>query len=190
MTLEYLFTTSRTFSAWLEKPVDFKLVRQAYEMASLGPTSMNSQPMRIMFLVDEASKRRLLPHLVPANVDKSRDAPVVAIIGYDRHFFAKLPVVFPHKPDAKKMFEVNHELAEETAFRNSAMQGAYFLICLRAMGLDCGPVSGFNTNAVDAEFWKGTSVRTNFICNIGYGDRSKLFEKAPRLPFSEACIVA
>lgn len=186
-TVHEVFELGRSFGAWLDRPVDRRLLVQAYELAAKGPTSMNCQPMRVQFLSSERAKAPLLPCLAAANVEKARTAPVVAVIGYDLAFHEWLPKVFPHRPEARNGYIANPLLAQETALRNGTLQGAYLMVCLRAAGLDCGPMSGFDAAAVDAALWAGTTVRTNFLCNIGWGDRSKLFGRQPRLAFEEAC---
>ena len=153
-----------------------------------APTSANCSPARIVFVRSPASKEKLLACMSPGNVDKTRSAPVVAVIGMDMAFYEKLPHLFPHA-DAKSWFVGKKEFAEATAFRNSSLQGAYLILAARTLGLDCGPMSGFDNAKVDAAFWAGTEVKTNFICNLGHGDPSKLFARSPRLSFEEACRV-
>lgn len=186
--LNLLFHSARTHSAWLPKPVPERLLRAIYDVAKWGPTSANSSPARIVFLRSDEAKARLSPALMPGNVEKSRTAPVVAIIAYDLEFYEKLPKLFPHV-DARSWFVGNPRLIEETAFRNSALQGAYFMLAARALGLDCGPMSGFNAEKVNAEFFPDGKYKVNFICNLGYGDPSKLYPRDPRLDFEEACSV-
>ncbi|HEV3142652.1 MAG TPA: malonic semialdehyde reductase [Gemmataceae bacterium] len=187
--LDLIFRKARTHSAWLPKPVDDALLRQVYDLAKMGPTSANMCPMRIFFVKSKEAKERLKPALQPGNVDKTMAAPVTAIIGMDIHFFEKLPKLFPHA-DAKAWFkDLPEPILESTALRNGSLQGAYFMLAARALGLDCGPMSGFNNAKVDAEFFAGTTVKSNFLCNLGYGDASKLFPRSPRLDFDEACKV-
>jgi len=186
-TLRQLFLDARTHIGWLDKPVPDSLLRDLYEVVKFGPTSMNTQPMRLLFLRTEPAKERLRRHLGPANVDKTMAAPVTAIVAYDLAFAEHLPTLFPHRPDAKTVFEGKPPLIEATAFRNSSLQGAYLIIAARALGLDCGPMSGFDSAGVDAEFFAGTQIKSNFLCNFGYGDHSKVFARSPRLDFATAC---
>jgi 3-hydroxypropanoate dehydrogenase len=187
--MDVIFRNARTHSAWLDKPVEESLLRQAYDLAKMGPTSANMSPMRIAFVKSREAKERLKPALAPGNVEKTMKAPLTAIIAMDVHFYEKLPMLFPHA-DAKSWFK---DLPENelyiAALRNSALQGAYFIIAARALGLDCGPMSGFDNAKVDETFFKGTRVKSNFLCNLGYGDASKLYPRSPRLEFDEACKV-
>jgi 3-hydroxypropanoate dehydrogenase len=184
--LDILLRQARTYRAWLPKPVSDELLREIYNLARWGPTSANSSPARFVFLRTEAAKARLLPALAPGNVEKSRTAPVVAIIAYDLEFYEQLPKLAPHA-DMRSAFAGNPALIEETAFRNSTLQGAYFMLAARAFGLDCGPMSGFDANKVNAEFFPDGKRRANFLCNLGYGDPTSLHPRAPRLSFEEAC---
>lgn len=184
--LKQILTEARTHTAWLPDPVSDELLVQIYDLMKWGPTSANSSPARIVFVKSKEGKEKLLPCLAPGNVEKAKAAPVTAIIAYDLEFYEKLPKLFPFA-DARSWFAGNKELIESTAFRNSSLQGAYFMIAARSLGLDCGPMSGFDNAKVDAAFFKGTSRKSNFICNLGYGDASKLYPRAPRLDFSEAC---
>jgi 3-hydroxypropanoate dehydrogenase len=184
--LNQLFRQARTHNAWLSKRVPIEALREAYELARWGPTSANSTPARFVFLESEAAKARLLPALAPLNVEKTKVAPVTAIIAWDTEFYEKLPKLFPHA-DMRSVFAGNKSLAEETAFRNSSLQGGYFILAARAVGLDCGPMSGFDKAKVNAEFFPDGKWQANFLCNLGYGDRSKLFPRNPRLEFDEAC---
>ena len=183
-----LFREARTHSAWLPKPVPIETLREAYEIARLGPTSANSTPARFVFLESGASKARLLPALAPLNVEKTKTAPVTVIIAWDTEFYEKLPRLFPHA-DMRSHFVGNQPLIHETAFRNSSLEGAYFILAARSVGLDCGPMSGFDAAKVNAEFFPDGKWKVNFLCNLGYGDRSKLFPRNPRLEFDEACRV-
>jgi 3-hydroxypropanoate dehydrogenase len=199
--LDLLFRSARTHNAWLDKPVGDALLHELYDLMKMGPTSTNGCPARIVFLRTPESKRRLLPALLPANVEKTMNAPVTAIIGYDVKFYEALPRLFPHNPAARGWFADKPELAEITALRNSSLQGAYFILAARALGLDCGPLSGFDHAKVDREFFSGapkadefqleffpgSHVKSNFLCNLGYGDASKLFPRSPRLAFDEGC---
>jgi len=199
--LDQLFRNARTHSFWLPKPVEDDTLRQLYELMKWGPTSANSCPARILFLRTQEAKQRLVPSLAPANVEKVIAAPVTAIVGFDFRFYDALPKLFPQAPGFKDMFEKSPELADSTARRNSSLQGAYMILAARALGLDCGPMSGFDNARVDLdffgagkeisdcdqEFFPSTHVRSNFLCNIGYGDHSRLFSRNPRLEFEEAC---
>jgi 3-hydroxypropanoate dehydrogenase len=186
--LDQLFRKARTFSAWLPKRVPIAIVREAYELARMGPTSANCSPARFVFLESEAAKARLLPALSPLNVDKTKAAPVTAIVAWDNEFHENLPKLFPHA-DMRSRFVGNQRAIDETAFRNGSLQGGYFILAARAVGLDCGPMSGFDAAKVNAEFFPDGKWKANFICNLGYGDRSKLFPRSPRLEFDEACRV-
>lgn len=182
-----LWLDARTFGRWLPQPVPLPLLHRLYELVRHGPTSMNCQPMRLKFVVSEAAKARLLPALYASNVDKARAAPAVVVVGMDLRFFDHLPVLFAHKTDAVAYYEGKPERVASTALRNSSLQGGYLIAAARQLGLDCGPMSGFDAEQVDAAFWSGTAVRTNFLCNLGYGDRQGLRERPPRLSFDEAC---
>ena len=184
--LEQIFTKARTHSVWLPEPVSDELLHQIYDLMKWGPTSANSSPARVVFVKSKAAKEKLLPCMAEGNVEKTKTAPVTAIIAQDMEFYEKLPKLFPHAP-ARSWFEGNKPLIESTAFRNSSLQGAYFMIAARSLGLDCGPMSGFDNAKVDASFFQGTSWKSNFICNLGYGDSSKLYPRSPRLDFNEAC---
>jgi 3-hydroxypropanoate dehydrogenase len=186
--LDLIYRSARTHNVWLEKPVEDELLKRVYDLARLGPTSANMCPMRIVFVKSREAKERLKPALDAGNVDKTMKAPVTAIIGMDIHFFEKLPQLFPFA-DARAWFkDLPDNVLEYIALRNSSLQGAYFMLAARALGLDCGPMSGFNNALVDREFFSGT-VKSNFLCNLGYGDVSKLHPRAPRLSFDEACKV-
>lgn len=186
--LDQLFREARTHSAWLPKRVPAETLRQAYELARLGPTSANSSPARFVFLETEAAKARLLPALAPLNVEKTKAAPVTVLVAWDTEFYERLPQLFPHA-DMRSYFVGNQPLIDETAFRNSSLQGGYFILAARAVGLDCGPMSGFDPAKVNAEFFPDGKWKVNFLCNLGYGDRSKLHPRNPRLEFDEACRV-
>jgi 3-hydroxypropanoate dehydrogenase len=188
VTTEQLFDHARTHNGFNAEPVPEATLRRLYDMMKWGPTSANSSPARIVFVTSPAAKEKLLACMSPGNVDKTRLAPVTAIIGMDMAFYEKLPHLFPHA-DAKPWFLGKKEFAETTAFRNSSLQGGYFIIAARALGLDCGPMSGFDNAKVDAAFWSGTEIKSNFVCNLGHGDPSKLFARSPRLAFEEACRV-
>ena len=184
---DLLFRNARTHNAWLDRPVDDALLKQVYDLAKMGPTSANMCPMRIVFVKSKEAKEKLRPALDAGNVDKTMKAPVTAILAMDVHFFEQLPKLFPHA-DAKAWFkDLPESVLEYVALRNGSLQGAYFMLAARALGLDCGPMSGFDNAKVDAAFFAGTTVKSNFLCNLGYGDASKLHPRSPRLDFAEAC---
>ena len=185
--LKLLFLEARTQNGWLETPVSDDQLRAIYAIMRMGPTSANSCPARILFLRTPEAKARLLPALSPGNVDKTRAAPVTAIIGYDTRFWELTPKLFPHRPEMKDNFASNPRLAEVTAFRDGTLQGAYFMIAARAVGLDVAGMSGFDNAKVDAEFFPDGQVKSNFLCNLGHGDPSKVLTRLPRLDFDEAC---
>jgi 3-hydroxypropanoate dehydrogenase len=184
--LDVLFRKARTHSAWKPKAVSDNLLEQVYELAVLGPTSLNCCPMRVLFLKSKEAKEKLKPALDPGNVEKTMAAPVTAIIANDQAFYEQLPVLFPHL-DARSWFVDNKDLAKETAFRNGTLQGAYFILAARSMGLDCGPMSGFDQARVDTLFFAGKPWKSNFLCNLGYGEESSLNPRCARPSFSEAC---
>jgi 3-hydroxypropanoate dehydrogenase len=185
--LDLMFRTARTHSVWLDKPVEDALLKQVHDLAKMGPTSANMCPMRVVFVKSRQAKQRLKPALDAGNVDKTMKAPVTAILGMDIRFYEKLPKLFPHA-DAKSWFkDLPENVLEYTALRNSSLQGAYFMLGARSLGLDCGPMSGFDNAKVDEAFFAGTPVKSNFLCNLGYGDASKLYPRSPRLSFEEAC---
>jgi len=185
--LNIIFRDARTHMHWLDKPVDDALLRQVYDLAKMGPTSANMCPMRIVFVKTKEGKEKLKPLLDAGNVDKTMKAPVTAIIGMDIRFYELLPKLYPHA-DAKSWFkDLPENVLEYVALRNSSLQGAYFMLAARSLGLDCGPMSGFNNAKVDEAFFAGTTVKSNFLCNLGHGDPSKLHPRSPRLTFEEAC---
>jgi 3-hydroxypropanoate dehydrogenase len=186
--LNQLFRQARTHNVWLPTRVPAETLREVYELARLGPTSANSTPARFVFLQSEAAKARLVPALAPPNVEKTTAAPVTVIVAWDTEFYEKLPQLFP-QADMRQYFAGKPAVIEETAFRNSALQGGYFILAARAVGLDCGPMSGFDAAKVNAEFFPDGKWKANFLCNLGYGDPSKLFPRNPRLEFEEACRV-
>jgi 3-hydroxypropanoate dehydrogenase len=187
--LDLLFRNARTHNAWQDRDVSDALLREVYDLYKWGATSMNTSPARIVFVKSKAAKEKLEPCLMEGNRAKTMQAPVCAIIGQDLEFYEKLPVLFPPNPKASEMFRDNKGLTETTAFRNSSLQGAYLMIAARALGLDCGPMSGFKPSAVDEAFFTGTAIKSNFICNLGYGDVDGLYERGPRLPFEDACSI-
>jgi 3-hydroxypropanoate dehydrogenase len=198
--LNLLFRDARSYNAWLNRPVEDDTLRQLYDLAKWGPTSANAGPARFLFLRSPKAKERLRLALSPGNVEKTMTAPVTVIIAYDLKFYDKLPKLFPHNPAMRDVFANNPQLVEVTAKRNSSLQGAYLMLAARALGLDCGPMSGFDNARVDEEFFASGKcedcgqeffpeghVKSNFLCNLGYGDRSKLYPRSPRLEFTEAC---
>ena len=188
--LDQLFRSARTFNAWLPKEVSYEQLHQLYDLAKFGPTSANSSPMRVVFVKSKAAKAKLEPFLSDGNRAKTMEAPVTAIVATDHEFYEQLPRLFPHA-DARSWFVGNQPLIDTTAFRNATLQGAYLLLAARAVGLDCGPMSGFDNAGVDAAFFAGTSIKSNFLISIGYGDASRnLFARSPRLAFGEACTIA
>jgi len=199
--LDQIFRTARTHSDWLDQPVTDETLRQVYDLMKWGPTSANGSPGRLVLVRSKEAKERLRPTLSPGNVDKTMAAPVTVIIAYDLLFFEKLPRLFPHSPKMRDLFAANPQLVEVTAKRNSSLQGAYLIIAARALGLDCGPMSGFDNAKLDEEFFGAGKecegceqeffpsghVKSNFLCNLGYGDPAKLPPRGPRLEFDEAC---
>ena len=180
-----LFTEARTRNAWSDRPVAEDLLRRLYDLTKFGPTAVNATPARFLFLTSPEAKARLAPFMADANREKTLQAPVNVIIGHDLAFADTLPVLFPHAPGAKDWF-ADPAAARETAFRNASLQGGYFLLAARALGLDVGPMSGFDAEGVKAEFFAGTTVEPNFIVNLGYGTDENLFPRSPRLSFEEA----
>ena len=186
---DLVFRNARSHSYWLEKPIDDALLRQVYDLAKMGPTSANMCPLRIIFVKSQEAKERLKPALDAGNVNKVMTAPVTAVLGMDIRFYEKLPRLFPHT-DARSWFkDLPDQVLEYIALRNSSLQGAYFMLAARSLGPDCGPMSGFNNAKVDAAFFAGTTIKSNFLCALGYGDASKLYPRSPRLAFEEACQV-
>jgi len=183
--LDIIFREAHTHSFWLDKPVSDALLHQIYDLMKWAPTSANCCPGRFVFVRSAEAKQRLLPLMAPGNVEKTRSAPVTVIVGYDTEFYEKLPKLYP-PADARSWFVGNQPLIDTTAFRNGTLQGAYLLIAARALGLDAGPMSGFDNEKVDQEFFAGTKTKSNFVINLGYGDSAKLFPRSPRLPFEEA----
>ncbi len=184
--LDLLFREARTHSHWRGGDINDALLREVYDLAKMPPTSANSSPMRLVFLRSRAAKERLAPALMAGNLGKTMAAPITAIIGYDTRFFELLPRLLPHE-NARAWFEGDPPLIEETAIRNGTLQGAYFILAARSLGLDCGPMSGFDRSKVDREFFPDGRVKSNFLCNLAYGDASKLHPRSPRLDFEDAC---
>lgn len=201
--LDTLFREARTYATWQQRPVADQTLRDLYELLKWAPTSANAAPARFAFLRSKEAKERLRPALSPGNVEKTMSAPVTVIVAYDMRFYEQLPKLFPHSPTMKQLFENNPQLVEVTAQRNSTLQGAYLILAARALGLDCGPMSGFDNAKVDEEFFATGKpcfgcdeeffpdghVKSNFLCNLGYGDSTTLHPRLPRLPFNEACSV-
>ncbi|AGU52066.1 malonic semialdehyde reductase RutE [Variovorax paradoxus B4] len=187
--LALLFTEARSHNGWTAEPVTDAQVRRIYALACMGPTSANCSPARFVFVRTPEGKQRLAPALSKGNLDKTMAAPVTVIAAWDRRFYDKLPTLFPHA-DARSWFTGSPEAAHETAFRNASLQAAYLLLAARAVGLDAGPMSGFDKAKVDAAFFEGTDWSANFLINLGHGDPAKVFGRLPRLAFDEACILA
>jgi 3-hydroxypropanoate dehydrogenase len=184
--LKQLFLDARTQNGFLNKPVSDEQLRELYDIAKMGATSMNTQPMRVLFLRTKEAKQRLAPALSPGNLDKTMAAPVTAIVARDMQFYEYMPEIW-HNPTARDTFANNAPMAQATAVRNATLQGAYLMIAARAIGLDCGPMSGFDIAKVNAEFFPDGRCQTDFLCNIGYGDTSKLMGRQPRHAFERAC---
>ena len=187
--LDILFRQARSHNAWLDREVGDDLLRQVYDLAKMGPTSANICPMRVVFVRSREGKERLRPALDAGNIDKTMTAPVTAIIATDTRFYERLPVLFPHKDLAPHFRTLPEHARAWIALRNSSLQGAYFMLAARSLGLDCGPMSGFNNEMVDATFFPGMAIESNFLCNLGYGNATKLYPRLPRLGFDEACQV-
>jgi 3-hydroxypropanoate dehydrogenase len=199
--IEKLFRDARSHGAWLDKPVSDETLREIYDALKWGPTSANASPARFVFIRTAKNKERLRPSLAPGNVEKTMAAAVTVIVAYDLQFHEKLPKLFPHNPAMRDLFTANPALVEVTARRNSSLQGAYLMLAARALGIDCGPMSGFDNAKLDEEFFGAGKecegceqeffpaghVKSNFLCNLGYGDPSKLLARSPRLEFNEAC---
>ncbi len=187
--LDLILTGARSHYAWTDKPVTEEQLRRIHDIVKMGSTSMNSCPARFVYVRSREGKDRLAKSLKPANVAKMANAPVTAIIAYDIEFWRELPRLFPHD-DRRPLFEGKPEYCEETAFRNSTLQGAYFMIAARAIGLDIGAMSGFSNAVVDEEFFKGTTLKSNFLCNLGYADETALFQRLPRFDFEDVSTFA
>jgi len=185
--LERIFLAGRTHNAWHNKPVAPALLTQIYDLMKMAPTSANCSPARLVFVASAEGKAKLLPHLMEDNRKKTETAPVCVILAYDTRFYELLPQLFPHNPDAVNWFAGSAEFAQQTAFRNSSLQGGYLMLAARALGLDVGAISGFDPAGVDAAFFPDGRFKTNFLCNLGYGDPAGLFPRSPRLAFDDAC---
>lgn len=186
--LDQLFFDARTHNAWQDRPVSDELLRELFDVLRWAPTSANCSPARIVFVKTPEAKAKLLPALIEGNVEKTRTAPVTAIIGHDLEFHEHLPKLFPHT-DARSWFVGNQPLIEATAFRNGTLQGAYLIMAARALGLDCGPMSGFDPDQINEAFFAGSTTRVNFLCNLGYGQSEALFPRSPRFEFEDVCRV-
>jgi 3-hydroxypropanoate dehydrogenase len=187
--LKTLFSDARTHNGWQDIPVSDETLREIYDLMKWGPTSANCSPARIVFVRTPEGKEKLAPALSSGNLAKTLAAPVTAIVAWDSEFYERLPELFPHG-DARSWFTTSPELAQETAFRNSSLQAAYLIFACRALGLDTGPMSGFDPQKVDAAFFTGTGLKSNLLINIGYGDASKVYARLPRLTFEDACGLA
>lgn len=187
--LGQLFTEARTFTHWQDRPVTEAQLVELYDLVKWGPTSMNCLPMRLLFLVSDGAKEKLKPALAQGNVAQTMNAPVTAVVATDHAFYEHLPELFPAFDGARDMFAGNPEQAAENAFRNASLQGGYLILAARALGLDCGPMSGFDSDRVDDIFFPDSTVRSNFLLNIGYGDREKLYPRGPRLSFDQVARV-
>ena len=187
---DQLLLEAHTHNAWQDRAVPDELLHRLYDNLRMAPTSMNCSPARIVFVKSKAAKEKLNQALMEGNRTKTMAAPVTAIIGYDTRFYEQLPKLFPPMPNARDMFASNAALADISAFRNGTLQGAYLILTARALGLDCGPMSGFDNATVDQLFFAGTTVKSNFLCNLGYGDAKGVYPRSPRLAFDEACSIA
>ncbi len=187
--LDQLFCAARTHNAWQKRPVSEELLQRVYNSMRMAPTSGNCSPARIVFVTSKEAKEKLRPAMSEGNLAKTMAAPVTAIIGYDLHFYEKMGFLFPHAPDARSWFDKDEQTAFTAAFRNGTLQGAYLILSARAYGLDCGPMSGFDNAMVDEQFFAGTQIKSNFLCNLGYGDPAGVHPRSPRLAFDEACSI-
>lgn len=186
-TMDQIFREARTHGHWKPDDLSDVTLKALFDLLKMAPTSANASPARFVFVKSQEAKEKLKPHMDAGNVDKTMSAPVTVIIGMDMKFFDHMDKLFPHAPDARNWFAGNDEVIKATAFRNSSLQGAYLILAARSLGLDCGPMSGFNAKGVKDAFFPGDSVEVNFLCNLGYGDDSKLFPRSPRFGFDEAC---
>lgn len=182
-----IFSNARTYNDWQRKGVSNKILNELYDLIKFGPTSANCSPSRIIFIKSPEAKERLKPFIIESNLEKTMTAPVTAIIAFDIDFHKHLPKLFPHDLDAQNWFNYSQEAAYTNAFRNSSIQGGYFIIAARMLGLDCGPMSGFDQNGLDKEFFPNSNIKSNFLCNIGYGDPTNIFKRSPRFEFDEVC---
>ncbi|MEM9878375.1 MAG: malonic semialdehyde reductase [Pseudomonadota bacterium] len=184
--LDTLFRTARSYNTWQDKPISDVQIEAIYDLMRWGPTSANCSPARFVWIRSDAAKAKLSEHVSEGNTAKVLSASATVIIAHDLEFYERIPELFPHNPDAKNWFSGSADVAEQTAFRNGTLQGAYLMIAARALGLDCGPMSGFDNAGVDAAFFAGTMVKSNFLCAIGYGGQDQLFDRSPRLAFKDA----
>lgn len=184
---DILFLNARSQNGWRDEPVEEATLRRLYDLMKMGPTSANCSPLRVVFLTTPAAIERLLPAMSPGNRDKTRAAPVVALLAYDRKFYDRIPELFPHNPGAREWFTGSTQAAETTAFRNGTLQAGYFIMAARAVGLDCGPMSGFDAEKVQQTFFADTDWQVNFICALGHGDDATVMPRLPRLAFEDAC---
>jgi 3-hydroxypropanoate dehydrogenase len=187
--LNQLFREARTFTYWLDRPVASETLRAVADLAKWGPTSANASPARFVFVVSPPAKARLRPHLDSGNVRQTMSAPATAIVGFDTRFYDRLDRLFPHEPEARSWFAGKPGVIADTAFRNGSLQGAYLILAARALGLDCGPMSGFNAAGVEEAFFPGGRIKANFLINLGYGDRTRLHPRSPRFAFEEFCSI-
>lgn len=188
--LDTLFLGARSVRAWQDRPIPGALLRRLYELVRMGPTAANCQPTRIVFVSSPAAKEKLLPLMDAGNAEPTRAAPVTAIVGYDLRFYEQLPKLFAHQPDAASWFSATPGVAREAALRNGSLQGGYLIMAARALGLDCGPMGGFDAEAAARTFFPGRQVEVNFMCNLGYRVPGGDFPRLPRLDFEEACVIA
>ncbi|MDF1791861.1 MAG: malonic semialdehyde reductase [Thalassobaculaceae bacterium] len=186
--LDLIFREARTFNGWQDREVPEDLLRALFDLSRMGPTAANGSPMRVVFVTSADGKERLKPALSGGNLDKTMAAPACAIVGYDVAFWQHFPRLFPHR-DMSGSFKDKPEAAESGGFRNGTLQGAYLMIAARALGLDCGPMSGFDQGKVDAEFFAGTTIKSNFLCNLGYGTPESVFQRLPRFEFDDVCTI-
>jgi len=182
-----IFSEARTHNDWLKKDIPDNILTNLFNLMRWGPTSANCSPTRIIFIKSLDAKKRLIPFLIESNLEKTINSPVTAIIAFDTEFHKHLPRLFPHNLDAQNWFNYSEEVSEITAFRNGSIQGGYFIIAARMLGLDCGPMSGFDQGGVDKEFFSNSKIKSNFLCNIGYGEPEKLSPRSPRFEFNEVC---
>ncbi len=187
LALDTLFREARTFRKWHDKDVGEVLIKAVYDLMKMGPTEANTCPARFVFVKTPEAKARLKPHLDAGNVDKTMTAPMTAIIAYDMQFYDQMPKLFPHEPTARSWFAGKDEKIKLVTLRNSSLQGAYLMLAARSLGLDCGPMGGFNAEGINKEFFPDGQYKVNFLCNIGYGDSEGMFPRGPRLDFDEAC---
>jgi len=185
--LDLIIREARSHNGWLDKPISDELLIQLYDIVKMGSTSMNTCPARFVFIRSEEAKERLKGCLAPLNVEKVLAAPVTVIVAHDMNFYRHMPKLFAHNPGAQKLFENNENMVTSTAFRNGTLQGGYLMIAARALGLDIGPMSGFNNQVCDEEFFSGTNIKSNFLCSLGYGDTKKIFQRLPRFDFDDVC---